>query len=139
MCCDQIVCIENVVDIQATYSILNLSLSQLIAEISKSCKQGFINVLDVNVFLYALRDVPFSNEVLGMELIAELKECITKELYATSKKWTLSKFMKKIKALRELVMWDYLIDGSLITYNNNEIAWDIEVSFIHTKEDNTRY
>lgn len=133
MCCDQIVCIENVVDIQATYSILNLTLSRLIADIIKGNKQGLINVLDVNVFLYALRDVPFRDEKLAMELILELKACIAKELYANSKKWTIVKFMKKIKVLQELIMWDYMIEGSLTMYDSNEIAWDVDVSFMKIK------
>ena len=133
MCCDQIVCIENVVDIQATYSILNLSLSRLIADIIKGCKQSFINVLDVNVLLYALRDVPFTDEKLAREISLELMECITEELYSKSKKWTIRRILRKINTLQELIMWDYMIEGSLTMYDSNEIAWDVDVSFMKIK------
>jgi len=130
MCCDQIVCIENIVDLQATYSVLPLSLSRLISDIIKGCKQDIINVLDMKVFLYALRYIPFTDEEQAREISLELAECVKKELYAKSKKWSVSKFLKKISSLQELIMWDYLIAGSLIMYNNEEIVWDLNVSFI---------
>ncbi|MFX0024303.1 MAG: hypothetical protein ACFE9S_18435 [Candidatus Hermodarchaeota archaeon] len=132
MCCDEIVCIENIIDIQATYSILNLSLSMLISDIIRGCRQGVINILDVRVFLRALQNVPFSDENFAQKLILELGECVENELYGKVKTWTVKEFQNKIQKIQKLIMWDYNIGGSLTVYNNKdrEIWWDLKVEFI---------
>lgn len=38
--------------------------------------------------------------------------------------------MKNIRELQILILWDYNINGSIIMYNDNEIKWDMDVSFI---------
>lgn len=45
-------------------------------------------------------------------------------------KWNTVEIMKNIKELQILILWDYNINGSLIMYNDNEIKWDMDVSFI---------
>lgn len=39
-------------DLQATYSVLDLKLSMLIEEIDKECKQGMIDILHFKILLY---------------------------------------------------------------------------------------
>lgn len=128
--CKEIVCIENIVDLQATYSVLNLSLSNLIFDIIKESARGFISILNVRVFLYSLQFIPFTDEQKAQQLRVELVECLNNRLYAKSKKWTVQKFIRKIRKLQDLIMWDYIIDGSLVMYNNDEIRWDLDVSFM---------
>lgn len=45
MSCDEIICIENIVDIQATYCVINLSLSDLIEDIITELQKGFLPIL----------------------------------------------------------------------------------------------
>lgn len=67
--CQKIVCIENIVDFQAKYSLLNLSLSTLIKEILGELKKGFIPILEISVFLESLKSVPFTDESKGEAIL----------------------------------------------------------------------
>jgi len=111
--CDEIVPIEEVIDLQTTYSILELKLSNLITYIVRACKQEHFNILDLKVLFHSLRDVPFSNEGRALELCNELMECIRDKSF--------SYFLKKIKRLRHLINGDYKIDGSMTMYNDNNV------------------
>jgi len=125
MSCDEIVCIENVVDIQATYCIINLSLSDLIDEILQEAKKGFIQILELRILLQSLKFVPFTEERKGEQLLSELIEHIEDQT-----EWNITYIVKKVVLLQQLILWDYIINGSLIIYHNNEIKWDIDVAFI---------
>ena len=132
--CDEIICIENIVDFKATYYINNLNLSDLIEDIIEGCKRGFLDILGMEVFLYSLKFVPFTNEIRAESIHSEISECIKNQLYCKSSRWNVPKILKKIKQLQRLFLWDYVIDGSLIKFNDNEIYWDLEVSFILNNE-----
>lgn len=132
--CEEIVCIESITDFQATYYITNLNLSDLIEDITEGCKRGFLDILDIEVFLYSLKFVPFTNEKRAENIHSELTECIRNQLYCKSSKWSIPKILKKIKQLQRIILWYYVIDGSLVKYNNNEINWDLDVLFILNKE-----
>jgi len=80
--CDEIVCIEKVVDFQATYSILDLELSNLISAIVRACKQDYFNILNLKVFFHSLRDVPFKNEDKALELCNELMRYIKQKSFS---------------------------------------------------------
>jgi hypothetical protein len=136
MCCDDIICIENIVDLQATYTILDLSLSDLITNIINDCKIGVINILDVRVFLRALQNLPFSDEDLARTICIEVGECIENELYGKGNSWNIKEFLNKIQQIQELIIWDYTIGGSLTVYNNcqQDIFWDLEVNVINIEQ-----
>jgi hypothetical protein len=131
--CQEIVCIENIVDLQATYSVLNLSLSNLIEEILEELKRGFIPILEIRVFLHSLKSVPFTDEAKGEFMLYKLIDCMKNQLYITQSKWTPVEIMKYILKLQILILWDYNIDGSLVMYNDNDIRWDMNVFFILDK------
>lgn len=84
--CDGIVSIEEVIDLQATYSILDLKLSNLIRAIIRACKQDYFNILDLKLFFRSLRDVPFTNEGNALELCNELMRYIKQKLFSYFKK-----------------------------------------------------
>ena len=132
--CDEIVCIENIVDLQATYSVLDLKLSMLIEEIEKECKQGMIDILHFKILLSALRDVPFKDEENAHQILTALKECIENELYGSSKKWSILRILKKVQRLQKYILMDYLIDGSFTVSNDEVVWWDLEVNIIKPEE-----
>ncbi len=51
------------------------------------------------------------------------------QLYLHNPEWTIEIIMKNILKLERLILWDYIIEGSLIVYNNNEIAWVLEIKY----------
>ena len=120
---DEIVCVENIDDFQATYSILKLNLSNLINIIVCACRQDYFNILDLKVFFHLLRDVSFTNEKKALKLCNKLLKYIKCKSF--------SYFKKKMGKLRNLIKGDYQINGSVIEYkNNNKPRWDTTVSFI---------
>ncbi len=123
-------CIENIVDLQVTYSVINLSLSNLIEEILGELNLDFIPILEIRVFLQSLRSVPFTDEIKGELILYELNDCIKNQLYQSNSTWTSDIIKKYILKLQMLVLWDYDINGFLVMYNDNEIKWDMEVSFV---------
>jgi hypothetical protein len=131
--CKEIVCIENIVELQATYSVLNLSLSNLIEEILEELNKGFIPILEISVFLHSLKSVPFTDEAKGELMLCKLIRCMKNQFYLTRSMWTSTIIKNFIKKLQTLILWDYDINGSLVIYNDNDIRWDMDVSFIMNK------
>lgn len=117
-------------DLQATYSILNLSLSDLIKEILEELKKGFIPILELRVLLQSLNFVPFTDEGKGQEVLGDLTECLRNQSYLNQSRWKISNMRKMIVNLQKLILWDYKIDGSLIMYCDDEIIWDMDVTFV---------
>lgn len=130
MSCDEIVCIENIVDIQATYSVIDLKLSKLIVKILEEMRKGFTPILEILLLLHSLKFVPFTDEKKGGEILYKLIKCMSNQLYLTPSKWTIAYMMKKMLKLQKLILWEYIINGSLIMRDDNEIRWDMEVSFM---------
>ena len=50
--------------------------------------------------------------------------------YLSQSEWTTEKIMKNITKLQRLILWDYVINGSIIVCSDNEIIWDVDTSFI---------
>jgi len=132
--CDEIVCIENIVDLQATYSVLDLKLSMLIEEIDKECKQGMIDILHFKILLYALRDIPFKDEEKARQLYTTLGECIENELFGRSKKWSILRILRKVQRLQKYILWDYIINGSFTVFNDEIDWWELKVDIVRPEE-----
>ena len=130
MSCEEIICIENIVNIQATYYIMNLRLSDLIEDILTEIQEGFLPLLEIRIFLHSLKDVPFTNEDKGQQILDKMDECMENQLYLRQAEWTTDKIMKNIMALQRLILWDYMITGSIVVYSDNEIQWDVNITFI---------
>jgi hypothetical protein len=111
MSCDAIVCIENIVDIQATYYVMNLPLSELIKDILEEIREGLLPILEIRIFLHSLRDVLFTNEMKGQRILEEVDNCIKNQLYVGQTEWTVGKLVKSIIELQRLILWDYRITG----------------------------
>jgi len=50
-----------------------------------------------------------------------------KRLYLTYSEWATDNIMENIVILRNLILWNYMNDGSLVMHNNNEIRWDMNL------------
>ena len=121
MSCEEIICIENIVDIQATYYIMNLSLSDLIEDIITEIQKGFLPILEIRVFFHSLNSIPFTDEAKGQQILDTLSACMENQLYLTQSDWNAEKIMENIIKLQMLILWDYVIDGSLVVFEDNEI------------------
>jgi len=132
MSLDELISIERVEfersRIQETYSVDNLLLSRLFEELIKEVKKDILPILDMYVLLHALQSVPFTNEVKGIEIIEIHSIWMNEELYGKEVKC--SEIAKILGELKELILYDYLIEGSLTVYHDYYIEWDIEVSLL---------
>lgn len=99
-------------------------------EILRELEMDILPILDVKILAHALRSVPFSKEVEGVDLLENLNECMESQLYGRSHKWNCNVISTKIKELRSLALYDYAIEGSLKIYYDNRIEWDLGVSII---------
>ncbi|KKN13172.1 hypothetical protein LCGC14_1009000 [marine sediment metagenome] len=116
--------------IRETYDITTLMLSKLFREILLELRRDIIPLLDVEILLFSLKSVPFTNEVKGLKLLESLKGCLVNELYRKSNEWTCKSFTIKLQELMSLILYDYIIDGSIIVYRSNPTEWDLRVSLI---------
>jgi hypothetical protein len=116
--------------LQETYSIENLRLSKLFEEVLKELEMSVIPILDVRILLYSLKSVPFTDEVKGSLILEELTTCIRNELYGLSKSWDCEKILSELQKLRNLILYDYILDGSIVIYYYNKIEWDLDVCFL---------
>ena len=112
------------------YDVSNLKLSKLFNEILREVRRGIIPLLDVEILIYSLESVPFSNEAKGLQLHEALKNCLENELYGKSSEWTCNLIADKLQKLMNLISYDYTIEGSAIVYSSNRPDWDLRVSLI---------
>ncbi len=121
--------------IQETYVVNTLPLSKLFMEVLLEINQDILPILNIKILLYALRSIHLTDEVEGLELLKSLNDCIENQLYGKSNEWDCKAISTRIKELRQLVLYDYIIEGSLKLYHDNQILWDIGVSiFLFNKE-----
>jgi len=114
--------------IQETYVINTLPLSKLFKEILREINFDILPILNIKILLYALRSIPFIDEGEGLGLIESLKHCMDNQLYGKSNEWNCKAISTRIIELRQLVLYDYMIEGSLKLYHDNQILWDLWVS-----------
>lgn len=107
----------------------NLESSKLFTEVLREVKMDILPIRDIEILLYALRSVPFTNE--GVCIIESLTGCMKYQLYGKSGSWNCRVIASRLQKLRDLIMYDYIIEGSLIIYSNNQIKWDLDILFIH--------
>jgi len=114
--------------IQETYSVDGLLLSRLFEELIIEVRKEMLPILDMHILLKALQSVPFTDEAKGIEIIEILSRWISKEPYGKGVKC--NEIVKKLRKLNELILYDYIIEGSLTVYRDYHIEWDIEVSLL---------
>ena len=115
--------------IQETYVIADLMLSKLFEEVLSEVKIDILPILNVKILLYVLKSIPFTDEGRGMGILEVLDECMKYQLYGKLTKWSCKKIDTKLKELRNLVLYDYLIEGSLKLYYDNQIEWELYITF----------
>ena len=121
--------------IQETYVVNTLPLSKLFKEVLFETSLDILPILNIKILLYALRSIPFTDEVEGLGLLESLNDCMENQLYGRSNEWNCKAISTRIKDLRQLVLYDYMIEGSLKLYQDNQILWDLGVSiFLVNKE-----
>lgn len=96
----------------------------------KELEKGILPILETRILLHCLRNVPFLNEIKGINLLDALNVCMEEQLYTSHTKWSCKVILKDILRLQKLVPYDYDINGSLIIYDNWEIFWDLDVSIV---------
>ena len=136
MSLEELICIETVqsstanIELQSTYSIINLRMSTLFENVIRELEKGIITLLETHILLYSPRNVPFSDAIKGINLLDALTVCMEKQLYTTHSKWNCKVILNDLRRLKKLVLYDYEINGSLIVYEDGEIFWDVIVSII---------
>ena len=116
--------------IQETYVIADLSLLKLFKEVLSEVKRDILPILNIEILVHVLGCVPFTNETKGVGITESLSECMENQLYGKSPKWNCKTIASKIKKLRTLILYDYLIEGSLKLSYDDKIEWDIVVSLL---------
>ncbi|KKM89652.1 hypothetical protein LCGC14_1246500 [marine sediment metagenome] len=116
--------------IRETYVIANLTLSKLFTEILRNLEGSIIPLLDLRILLRVLKDVPYTNEMEGVYIHESLTICLEHELYAKSSEWSCKVIASKVEKLRDLILFDYLIEGSVIVFCSSQPEWDLRVSLI---------
>ena len=121
--------------IQETYVVNTLPLSKLFKEVLFETSLDILPILNIKILLYALRSIPLTEEVEGLGLLESLNDCMENQLYGRSNEWNCKTISTRIKELRQLVLYDYMIEGSLKLYQDNQILWDLGVSiFLFNKK-----
>ena len=100
--------------IRETYVIANLTLSKLFTELLRNVKKSILPLLDLRILLRALKDVPYTTEMEGVQIHESLTMYLEHELYAKSSEWNCKVIASKVENLRSLILFDYLIEGSVI-------------------------
>ena len=86
MSLEELICIESVqsstanIELQATYSIINLRIFTLFEEVCKELEKGILPLLEAHILLYSLQNVPFSDAIKGINLLDALTVCMEKQL-----------------------------------------------------------
>ena len=111
--------------IQETYVVNSLTLSKLFKKVLSEIKLDILPILNIEMLLYVIKSIPFTNEVEGVRFLESLNECMKFQLYGKSREWNCKTIATKIKKLRKLILYDYSIEGSLIIYCDNRIEWDL--------------
>lgn len=113
--------------IQETYVITNLTLSKLLKEVLSEIEKDILPLLNIEILLYTLKSVPFSNEAVGISILENLNDSMKYQLYGKSGEWNCKAIAYRLQKLRNLILYDYMIEGSLIVYRTNQIEWDLNV------------
>jgi len=114
--------------IQETYSVNSLLLSRLFGELITETKKDILPILDIYILLKALQSVPFTDEAKGIEIAEKLSKWMNGELYGREVKC--SEIAKILGELNGLILYDYVIEGSLTVYREYRIDWGLEVSLL---------
>jgi len=132
MSLDELISIERVEfessRIQETYSVDSLLLSKLFEELITEVKKDILPILDMYILLHVLQSVPFIDEAKGIEITENLSKWMNEELYGKEVKC--SEIVKILRELNKLILYDYVIEGSLTVYHDYHIDWDLEVSIL---------
>ena len=100
-------------------------MSRLFEELITEIKKDILPILDMYILLQALQSVPFTDEAKGIKITENLSKWMNEELYGKEVKC--NEIVKKLRKLNELILYDYLIEGSLTVYHDYHIDWDLEV------------
>jgi len=115
--------------IQETYLVDKLLLSRLLEELITEVKKEILPILDIHILLKALQSIPFTDEVKGIEIAETLSKWMNEELYG--KEVECNEIAKILGELNELILYDYVIEGSLTVYHDYHIDWGLEVSILY--------
>ncbi|MHA2038658.1 MAG: hypothetical protein ACW98X_19680 [Promethearchaeota archaeon] len=114
--------------LQETYVIADLTLSKLFKEILKEVKGDILPLLNIKILLYVLQSIPFINEIKGVSIHENLQVCMKNQRCGKTDKWNCNKIATNITELRRLILYDYVIDGSLKLSCDDRIEWDLMIS-----------
>ncbi len=119
--------------IRETYAVTDLKLSKLFEEILYELNRDLFPVFDMRVLLYSLKSVPFTSEGEAINIIDSLESCLEFELYGKVNDWNCRAIIFRIEKLYAMILYDYVIEGSVTLFFSNQPEWDIRVSLIHKR------
>lgn len=107
-----------------------MNLSKLIKQILKEGKHGIIPILETRILLHSFLDIPFLKENEGTQILKDLTNCMENHWYSLKDTWNCKSLISGIRKLYRLVLYDYIVSGSLIIYDDDYIYWDLKISMI---------
>ncbi|MHA2180624.1 MAG: hypothetical protein ACXAAH_04280 [Promethearchaeota archaeon] len=116
--------------IQETYVIADLTLSKLFEEIFNDLERDILPLLNIEIFLKVIESVPFTDESIGICISEGIRGCVESQRYGKSLEWNCKIIVTKLNRLRNLILYDYSIEGSLTLSYTGKIGWDLVVSFL---------
>ena len=119
--------------IRETYVVTDLKLSRLFEEILYELNRDVLPILDMKILLYSLKSVPFTREGEAINIIDSLKSCLEFKLYRKLKDWNCKAIVAQLETLYAMILYDYVIEGSVTLFFFNEPEWDLRVSMINKK------
>ncbi|MFX0004912.1 MAG: hypothetical protein ACFE9C_08365 [Candidatus Hodarchaeota archaeon] len=89
-----------------------------------------IPILETRILLHTLINIPFLNENEGTLILKDLANCIENNWYSKEDTWNYKIIINELKRLQKLILYDYLIYGSLVVYNDNYIKWELQTAIL---------
>ncbi|MFX1391070.1 MAG: hypothetical protein ACFE9Z_13480 [Promethearchaeota archaeon] len=133
----ELICLQNIVEIESTFFIIDLKLSKLFKEILTKRIHGLIPTLEVRILFQVLIKISFTNEDLGRQILKDLTNCLVNHWYSENNLVNAKSIIAGIKKFQKLVLFNYKINGSFIKYDDDYILWDLKVNLI--KDHNISY
>ncbi|KKN47884.1 hypothetical protein LCGC14_0658620, partial [marine sediment metagenome] len=65
--------------------------------------------------------------------IFNLKSCLEFKLYRKLKDWNCKAIVAQLETLYAMILYDYVIEGSVTLFFFNEPEWDLRASMINKK------
>ena len=118
---EDVICENSKVNLKTTYTIINMKLTKLFEEVIPKVEKGILPILEMRILVHTLKDVVFSDEMVGNRFLFELCKCLHQ-----NDQWSYETILIILKIIRDLITHNLIINGSLINYMDEKIDWDLD-------------